>query len=83
MRMAYAQPADISNQGRLTIPPLFRKHLDIDAGTEVVLVGGGLWMEVWNHRRWLEESGMIDRHAVAKGQAEMDASLRDATQSQP
>lgn len=76
MRMAYAQPAEISNQGRLTIPPLFRKHLDMEPGTEVVLVGSGLCMEIWNRRRWDDESGTIDRHAVAKGEAEMAASLQ-------
>ncbi len=76
MRMAYTQPAEISNQGRLTIPTLFRQHLDIDAGTEVVLVGNGFGMEIWNLQRWLKEIERLGDHALAKGEAELSADMQ-------
>jgi DNA-binding transcriptional regulator/RsmH inhibitor MraZ len=76
MRMAYTQPAEISNQGRLTIPTLFRQHLDIDAGTEVVLVGNGFGMEIWNLQRWLKETERLGEHALAKGEAELTADMQ-------
>ena len=82
MRMAYTQPSEISKQGRLTVPTLFRKHLSLLPGTEVVLVGNGFGMEIWSLERWEQETGVLGDHAIAKGEAELDAALK-GVQSSP
>jgi MraZ protein len=43
----------LAGRGRLSIPEGFREFLAVDAGGEVIVVGAGVCLEIWNPRAWL------------------------------
>jgi MraZ protein len=43
----------LAGRGRLSIPEGFREFLAVQAGGEIVLVGAGVCLEIWNPRAWL------------------------------
>lgn len=43
----------LAGRGRLSIPDGFREFLQVEAGGDVVLVGAGVCVEIWNPRAWL------------------------------
>jgi MraZ protein len=43
----------LAGRGRLTIPEGFREFLEVEQGGEVVAVGAGVCVEIWNPRAWL------------------------------
>lgn len=43
----------LAGRGRLSIPDGFREFLQVEAGGDVVVVGAGVCVEIWNPRAWL------------------------------
>lgn len=43
----------LAGRGRLSIPDGFREFLQVEAGGDVVVVGAGICVEIWNPRAWL------------------------------
>lgn len=72
---AMTQSDSISNQGRITIPVPFRESLELEPGTEAVLVGCEIGVEIWNASRWRAEFELLARHEQRKAEAEMSADL--------
>lgn len=66
---------ELSNNFRLTIPPEFRPVVQLHGGTEAVLVGCGIWIEVWNAERWAGEFGAVREHDEKRAEAEIRADL--------
>ncbi len=67
----FMQEDCLSNQGRITIPVLFRQSLDLLPGTPVVLVGCEIGVEVWNASAWQKECEAIMEYERARSEAEM------------
>lgn len=49
-----SRAVQIANRSRLVVPEGFREFLDVPAGSEVMIVGAGICVEIWNPRAWLE-----------------------------
>lgn len=45
----------LANRSRLLIPEGFREFLDVDKGSDVMVVGAVICVEVWNPTAWLEQ----------------------------
>ncbi len=43
----------LAARGRLLVPEGFREFLHSEAGSEVMVVGGAVCVEIWNPRAWL------------------------------
>ena len=43
----------LAGRGRLTIPEGFREFLQLEPPGEVIAVGAGVCVEIWNPRAWL------------------------------
>jgi MraZ protein len=43
----------LAGRGRLTIPEGFREFLQLEPSSEVIAVGAGVCVEIWNPRAWL------------------------------
>ena len=61
----------ITAQGRLTIPHGFREYAGLLPGTEIVVVGVEIGVELWNAERWNAELMKMNEHAIARGESEM------------
>lgn len=61
----------ITAQGRLTIPHGFREYAGLLPGTEIVVVGVEIGVELWNAERWTAELTKMNEHAIARGESEM------------
>ena len=72
---ALSQPDEISAQGRITLPPAYREHAEITPGTEVVVVGIEIGLEIWSTERWAEVLRKVNEHMLQKGEREMAADL--------
>ena len=72
---AMTQSDKISTQGRITIPQMYRDYAEIRPGTEVVVLGIEIGVEIWNCEKWKEEFGKINGHLRDKGEREMAADL--------
>lgn len=44
----------LANRSRLVVPEGFREFLDVEAGSEVMLVGASICVEIWNPQAWLD-----------------------------
>lgn len=44
----------IAERGRLVIPEGFREFLGVDAGSEVMIVGAAICIEIWHPAKWIE-----------------------------
>jgi transcriptional regulator MraZ len=73
---ALSKSETISRQGRITLPPAYRQYAEIMAGSEVIVVGTEIGVEVWNTTRWTEEMEKMNEHFVLKGKQEMSADLQ-------
>lgn len=78
MRMmgAMTSKENLSNQGRITLPQMFREMCGIEAGNEVVLVGSEFGIEVWSAEKWQQEMSFMQSHSLEKGELEMNADLQ-------
>ncbi|MFW5893949.1 MAG: division/cell wall cluster transcriptional repressor MraZ [Verrucomicrobiota bacterium] len=72
---ALSQVDSISRQGRITIPVSFREIVGLSAGTEAVLVGVEIGIEVWSAERWNAEFQTLLQHEQDKAEREMQADL--------
>ena len=72
---ALSSSEKISAQGRITLPSGFREMLELTPGTEIVVVGAEIGVEIWNAARWEAELQKINEHAAEKGEREMAADL--------
>ena len=72
---AMSQPQGISKQGRLTLPPAYRDYADLQSGSDTVVVGTEVGVEIWNAQRWAEELKIINGHLTEKGDMEMAEDL--------
>jgi MraZ protein len=43
----------LAGRGRLSIPDGFREFLQVEQGGDVIVVGAGVCVEIWNPRAWL------------------------------
>jgi MraZ protein len=43
----------LAGRGRLSLPDGFREFLGVEQGGEVIVVGAGVCLEIWNPRAWL------------------------------
>jgi len=50
LMVGYAHDIDMDGAGRVLLPPMLRKFADLDKN--VVLVGQGSKLELWNEARW-------------------------------
>lgn len=48
---------EVSERGRLLIPEGFREFLGVDAGTEVLVIGAAVCLEIWQPSAWVEHLG--------------------------
>jgi MraZ protein len=44
----------LANRARLVVPEGFREFLDVPAGSDVMLVGASICVEIWNPQAWLD-----------------------------
>ena len=77
---ALSEQQTITNQGRLTIPVHLRERLGLGPGTEVMVVGSELGVEVWEATRWQAELDLLSQHELQKAEADMAAELAAAGQ---
>ncbi len=75
---ALTQVETLSNQGRITIPAGFRSLVALEPGTEAVVVGCEVGVEIWNSGRWQEELGLVRDHETLRADAEMKADVAAA-----
>ena len=77
MRMmgAMTSKENLSNQGRITLPQMFREICGMEAGTEVILVGSEFGIEVWSSEAWNKEMLLMQQHSLDKGEIELNADL--------
>lgn len=67
---AFTQMERLSNQGRLTIPVLFRDSLRLQPGSRAVIVGAEIGVEIWGERLWQEELAEIKEYESQRLQQE-------------
>jgi division/cell wall cluster transcriptional repressor MraZ len=77
MRMmgAMTSQESLSNQGRITLPQMFRELCGIENGSEVMVVGSEFGVEIWSQSKWQQELALMQNHSLEKGQMEMNADL--------
>lgn len=80
---AVTQVEQISNQGRITIPASFRSLLGLPPGSEAVLVGTEIGVEVWTTEAWQTEFRLLTEHEQLKADAEMAADLVEGGPAAP
>jgi MraZ protein len=44
----------LTGRGRLSIPEGFREFLQVEQPGDVIVVGAGVCVEIWNPRQWIE-----------------------------
>ncbi len=67
--LASASNGEIDKQGRVLIPAVLREYAGIEK--DVVLLGVGNRIEIWNKDAWENESGFDDMDEIAERLAEL------------
>ncbi len=67
--------AEITRQGRVTVPPAFREYAALEPGAEIYVIGVEIGVELWSADRYLNEMNEIQAHYLAMGANEMSAEL--------
>jgi DNA-binding transcriptional regulator/RsmH inhibitor MraZ len=80
---AMSETQEISKQGRLTIPVLFRERLGLVPGASALVIGTEIGVEIWEAERWRRELELLDQHELQKAQADMAAELAAVGQASP
>lgn len=75
---AMTQTEPLSPQGRITIPPGFRSALALEPGSEVMVVGSEIGIEIWNAARWQKEMQLLGEHETLRAEMEMKADVQSA-----
>lgn len=65
----------LTNQGRVTIPQMFRELCKLESGKELMVAGCEIGVELWNPELWQQEFIKINEHNLTKGQNEMQNDL--------
>lgn len=65
----------ISRQGRITIPQLLRDHAHLGSGTEAVVVGVEIGVEIWEADRFRKEMESAREREELKREREFDREL--------
>lgn len=73
---AWSASAAITPQGRLTLPNEFRQNTLLEPGSEAVIVGVEIGVEVWNWNRWQQELKLINEHELDRGDLELARDLK-------
>ena len=68
---------NISRQGRITLPELLRRHADLKPGTEAVVVGIELGVEIWEAGRFNKEMAEADRRDEMKREREFEKEVNE------
>jgi DNA-binding transcriptional regulator/RsmH inhibitor MraZ len=68
-------PDTISPQGRLTIPSEYRTMSGLEPGSDAIVIGVDIGVEIWNRERWQAEWEEINRHDQEKGLREVASDL--------
>ena len=74
---AFTQIEQLSNQGRLTIPVLFRDSLSLQPGGRAVIVGIEIGVEIWSETVWDKELAAIKEYESQRLRKEMDQELKN------
>ena len=75
LRLTYsgANEGTPDKQGRILIPPFLRDYAGIDLGAECVIVGVGLYLEIWSKAGWEQQLKIVnDPELNAKRFASLD-----------
>ena len=66
LRVAFSGASESTpdKQGRISIPPFLRDYAGIDLGGECVIVGVGLYLEIWSQAGWLEQLQIVNDPAL-------------------
>ena len=72
---AWSASATITPQGRLTLPVEFRQNARLEPGTDAIIVGVEIGVEIWNLQRWQEELKLINAHEMDRGDIELAKDL--------
>lgn len=60
-------PSQLDRSGRVLVPPQLREYAGL--GENVVLVGTGRFMEIWDRSAWEQESELLDAQAAEIAEA--------------
>jgi MraZ protein len=72
LTFAGAYPSQLDRSGRVLIPPQLREYAGL--GENIVLVGAGSLMEIWDRSAWEQESEIIDAQAAEIAEASIGSS---------
>lgn len=75
LRLAFSGASEVlpDKQGRISIPPFLREYAGIELEGECVIVGVGLYIEIWSKAGWLEQLKIVNDPALnAKRFASLD-----------
>ena len=67
--LAGAVTVDVDKQGRILLPQVLRTFGELDK--EVVLIGVGSRVEIWNRNKWNEASDIGDMDEIAEQMADL------------
>ncbi|MBE6369818.1 MAG: hypothetical protein E7056_06650 [Lentisphaerae bacterium] len=73
---AWSMSAQITRQGRLTLPQEFRLPTMLEPGCEAIVVGNEIGVEIWNLKRWQDELKLINEHEINRGDLELSQDLK-------
>lgn len=48
-----SRPIRLAPRGRLLVPEGFREFLAVEPNSEVIIIGAGICLEIWNPQQWL------------------------------
>jgi len=68
---------NISKQGRITLPALLRQHANLDSGTEAVVVGVEIGVEIWESSRFYQEMESARQREQLKREREFTREVED------
>ena len=70
-RQMYSGAGEVKpdRQGRILIPPALRTAIDL--GKEVIVIGVGRYVEIWDAEAWAEESGAFDSDSMEAAMEEL------------
>ena len=73
---AWSSSSQITRQGRVTLPPEFRTPTMLEAGSEAMVIGVEIGVEIWNLKRWQDELKLINEHELDRGDLELAQDLK-------
>lgn len=62
--LSAGMPVMMNNHGRIPITAVISNHMKVTPDDSVVIVGLGLWYEVWKFDDWLKASDAVNRPKV-------------------